>query len=255
MSEFGLNRPRHQLNHLSWIGEVMKKVFKSLMPILATVIPTLTCASPQTLVNRPAGQPKGLVIIAPAKKYLMQERLFEGLAQSLSRQGLIVVRFNWDIQTLSEPALELQRAAVDIKSVITEAQKYFKASPQNTVLISKSFSTKAITPSLSLAKSHVLLTPNCSTEAPFQSIYGQILENKNFRTSIFISNEDPNCDVKQIHQAMIQLKNPPVLHISHGDHNFVLQPSPQTLNPSSNSYRYQDATIQMVTTQVLTDLF
>lgn len=218
-------------------------------------IPTLACSTPQTFINRPIGPSKGLVIIAPAKKYLMHERLFEGLAQNFSRHGFIVVRFNWDAQTLSDPTLELQRAASDIKSVIINAQKYFKVDPRNTILISKSFSTKSIFSSISLASTHVLLTPNCSLESPFQKSYGQIIENKNIKTSIFISSEDPYCDVRQIHETLVMTRNPPVLYLSHGDHNFTLQASSSNLNSFTDIYRYQDAIIQMVTIQVLVDFY
>lgn len=230
----------------------MKTIITSLV-LAVRLSPLMACALPQTLVNRPVGNPKGLVVIAPAKKYLMRERLFEGLAQSLSKQGLLVVRFNWDVETLSDPSLELQRAAEDMKKVIIESQKYFKASPQQTVLISKSFSTKALAPSLNLARAHVLLTPNCSEEIPFAAMYGPILQNRNFKTSIFISNEDPNCDVRQIHQSLIQLTNPPSLYLSHGDHNFVLATQEKTTRGPQNIYQYQDAIIEMVTIQVLTE--
>lgn len=233
-------------------GDIMKIFFEFF--ILATSLyPMIVSALPKTLVNQPIGNPKGLVVIAPAKKYLMQERLFEGLAQSLSKQGLLVVRFNWDTETLSDPSLELQRAAEDMKMVITESQSYFKVNPQQTVLISKSFSTKALGPSLNLAKAHVLLTPNCSAESPFAAMYGPILQSRDFKTSIFISNEDPNCDVRQIHQSLIQATNPPSLYLSHGDHNFVIPTQTISDQAPQNIYQYQDAIIQMVTVQVLTE--
>lgn len=231
----------------------MKKIITTLVFTVSLSTKMMASAYPQTLVNRPAGNPKGLVVIAPAKKYLLNERLFEGLAQNLSKQGLLVVRFNWDTDTLRNPSLEIQRAAEDIKKVIIESQKRFKASPQQTVLISKSFSTKALVPSLNLARAHVLLTPNCSEEFPFAAMYGPILQNRNFKTSIFISNEDPNCDVRQIHQSLIQLTNPPSLYLSHGDHNFVLETQANTTRVPQNIYQYQDAIIGMVTVQVLTE--
>lgn len=233
----------------------MKKLSVICILIALELIPKISVGSPQAIVNRPIGISRGLVVIAPAKKYLMQERLFEGLAQSLSKQGLVVVRFNWDSQTLTDSSLELQRAALDIQAVVSAAQRYFRVKPQNTVIISKSFSTKALGPSLQLAKAHILMTPNCSAEQPFLSTYSKIIENKNLKTSIFISNEDPYCDVKQIHQAFIQLKNTPSLYLTHGDHNFVLQTQGQNANPSPYIYHYQDSIIQMITTQVFTDLF
>ncbi len=232
----------------------MKIIIASLI-LAVSLSPLMATALPQTLVNHPAGNPKGLVVIAPAKKYLMQERLFEGLAQNLSKQGILVVRFNWDTETLSNPSVELQRAAEDIRKVILESQKYFKASPQQTVLISKSFSTKALGLSLNLARAHVLLTPNCSADSPFAAMYGPILQNRNFKTSIFISSEDPNCDVRQIHQSLIKVKNPPSLYLSHGDHNFVISAQENASRVQQNIYQYQDAIVQMVTIQVLTEFF
>lgn len=230
------------------------KFFIIYLALAVSFISATTRATPQTVINQPTGAPRGLVVIAPAKKYLMQERLFEGLAQNLSRQGLIVVRFNWDSQTLSDPALELQKAAEDVKNVVSQAQRYFRAGPQHTILISKSFSTKALGPSLGLAKAQVLLTPNCSAEAPFAKTYEQFLQHTNFKTSIFISNEDPYCDVRQIRQAKIQTPNPPELYLTHGDHNFVEQTQNTVSAKPQNIYQFQDAVIQMVTVQVLKEL-
>lgn len=168
-----------------------------------------------------------------------------GILMDLVKNGEVI-----GIEVLS---IELQRAAEDMKKVISESQRHFKASPQQTVLISKSFSTKALGPSLNLARAHVLLTPNCSIEFPFKAMYGSILQNRNFKTSIFISNEDPNCDVKQIHQSLIQAANPPSLYLTHGDNNFEIPAQANMTRVPQNIYIYQDAIIHMVTAQVLTE--
>lgn len=222
---------------------------KNLVGILLISLAQSAFCKPQTIVDRPDRTSKGLVIIAPAKKYLMQERLFEQLAQSLVKEGFIVVRFNWDAQTLGDPSLELQRAAHDLQTVVQESQKDFNFGRQNTIIISKSFSTKVLGNALDLAKTQLLLTPNCSSEAPFSVVYGKIIEDKKITSSIFISSEDPYCDVRQIHQALALTKNPPSAHFTHGDHNFV---TPVSIN-SSPSFIYQDSIIDMVTNQVLID--
>ena len=233
----------------------MKKILNIISSILL-MTSNSAFANPQTIVNQPQGVSKGLIVIAPAKKYLMQERLFEGIAQNLAKQGFVVVRFNWDNQTLTDPALEFKRASNDFYTVVSEAQKYFKAGRQNTVIISKSFSTKALGLVENLAKAQVLLTPNCSPEVPFLGTYGSILQRKDIKTSIFISSEDPYCDVKQIHQSLIQVQNSPTLYLSHGDHNFVIPNPPTNLSiHDSGNFIYQDTVIQMVTIQVLSDFF
>lgn len=76
----------------------------------------------ETLVDMPSIQPKGLVVVAPAKKYLMHERLFLNLARKISESGYIVVRLNWSELTLSDPEFEAERAAADINQVIKNNQ-------------------------------------------------------------------------------------------------------------------------------------
>jgi hypothetical protein len=201
----------------------------------------------RTIVNTPTVPVRGLVVIAPAKKYLMEERLFVGLATKLAQSGMIVVRFNWADSTLANPATELSLAARDIAHVLKSAQARFKVGPNKTVLVSKSFSTKALGLSFHLANHHILLTPNCSTEAPFAKIYGNILQAPGKTVSLFISNEDPYCDVGQIYDVMKSLSRRPALFTTHGDHNFVLP----TRNPN---YLFQDQIINLVTTDAVIHL-
>lgn len=219
---------------------------------LIALMPITLWAQPKILVAKPTTQLKGLVIIAPAKKYLMEERLFSELSRQLSHRGFIVVRFNWSEDTLLDPNLELQRAARDIYKVVSESQRYFRIDSSSTVLISKSFSTKSLGLSLNLAMNHILLTPNCSKESTFASTYGSILKRPDLKMSIVISNEDPNCYVKQIYSALGQLANPISLFTTHGDHNFVTSQT-QAFGKFS-PFIYQDQVVQFVTIQALVNL-
>lgn len=230
----------------------MSKVFGIISMVL--VLPISLWAQPKILVTRPATQIKGLVVIAPAKKYLMKERLFTELSRQLSNQGLVVIRFNWSEDTLLDQNLEHQRAARDIYKVVSESQRYFRVDSKSTILVSKSFSTKSIGPSLNLAKHHILLTPNCSSEATFASTYGSILMRTDLKMSIVISNEDPNCDVKQIYSTLGLLANPPSLFTTHGDHNFVASQLQNQLQGKFSPFIYQDQVVQFVVVQTLVNL-
>ena len=189
------------------------------------------------LINKPNNKAFGLVVIAPGKKYLMRERLFSRLAEKLSKKGYVVVRFNWSKSTLTDEKLELQKASEDIKNVTEYFQNKFKFKSDKTILISKSFSTKALDLSIQLAKTHVLLTPNCSVEAPFEKTYNRILMNFDVLTHVIISNEDPYCDVRQIYRTLEQAKVLPRIMTTKGDHNFVLNQS---------DFRHQDQVINYV---------
>lgn len=225
---------------------------RALISILFVLIGNFSHANPQsiiTILGMPTTPVKGLVVIAPAKKYLMRERLFEELATSLTNAGFIAVRFNWGESTLLVPELELQRAANDISEVAKYFQQKFGISSGRTVIVSKSFSTKALTPSIPLASHHVLLTPNCSIEAPFLTTYQELLLRPDISLSIFISNEDPNCDVRQIYETLSVLPRGPTLFITHGDHNFVSL----STELAPRSFKYQDQIIELVTSQILTE--
>lgn len=201
----------------------------------------------KTILGRPQGTPRGLVIIAPAKKYLMRERLFSALATNLNNAGFYTVRFNWKESTLAIPELELQRAAQDIFEVTRYYQLKLGVTANRTVIVAKSFSTKALGLSAALATQQVLLTPNCSAEATFKNTYQDILQNPSISLSIFISNEDPNCDVHQIHDTLKNLSRLPTLYMTHGDHNFVLT----SANGASQNFLFQDQTVQLATSQIL----
>lgn len=196
----------------------------------------------ETLVNKPNGPVRGLVVIAPAKKYLMQERLFSLLAEALASRGFLTVRFNWSSDTLQTTELELQRAARDIQIVTSNAQRTFGFRPEQTILISKSFSTKAVDPSLFLAKNHILLTPNCSAEAPFHQTYRSILQKSDIRLKMVISVDDPYCNVNEIYQTLNAIGRPQLLTTAKGDHNFVVLNS----TTGTSNYAFQDLVIRYV---------
>ena len=145
-------------------------MFKKILFIIAVLV-MKTGQATETIIEIPDTNPKGLVIIAPAKKYLMRERLFTNLSAQLKASGYITVRFNWTPSTLENPALEIERAQHDLDQVVRDAQSRFNISSEQTVIISKSFSTKALAPVISKARHHILLTPNCSIEQPFLSTY------------------------------------------------------------------------------------
>jgi hypothetical protein len=178
----------------------------------------------------------------------MKERLFANLSKKLNQLGFITVRFNWTPLTLEAPELEQMRAAADIYKITKSAQVEFNMPAEKTVLISKSFSTKALTPSISLAKTHILLTPNCSTAEPFQITYNNILNRNDISLSIFISNEDPYCDIHQIHDTLSTLTKTPNLYTTHGDHNFVMQSIPGQFD-----FAFQDQVINLVSSQISID--
>jgi len=199
----------------------------------------------ETILDKPIGVAKGLVIIAPAKKYLMRERLFSELSQKLKVAGYATVRFSWSSDTFKTPDLELQRAARDINFVVKAAQHQLGFKPARTILISKSFSTKALDPSLSLAQMHILLTPNCSAEAPFRSTYAKILARTDILLRILISAEDPYCNVNEIRQTLKPLFKLGSLGVTpRGDHNFTL------FNGTIPNYVYQDLVIRNILAQI-----
>ena len=221
---------------------------KSLLTLAAIITlshHSLAADDINVIVDLPLTASKGLVVIAPAKKYLMQERLFSAMAKKLRESGYTTVRFNWSAKTLTEPELELTRASEDMYKVITEAQTKFNVSAEKTILISKSFSTKALSASVSLAKTHIMLTPNCTADTTFEQTYSDILSNDAISLSMMISNEDPNCDVRQIHGALAKLSRLPGLFTTRGDHNFVLRTS-----DGQSNFTFQDQVIELVSKQI-----
>ena len=216
-------------------------MFKNYFVLLATIFFSTQTMSMETIINKPAGVARGLVVIAPAKKYLMRERLFSELAAKLTNEGYLTVRFNWSPDTLQVPMMELQRAARDINYIVRTAQKYYGFLPEQTILISKSFSTQAIEESTSFAKTQILLTPNCSADAPFRQVYWNVLNRTDLLLRMYISNEDPYCKVDEIRQTLNILLKASLLGVTHGDHNFAVK------TPSNEiSYAYQDQVVNSI---------
>ncbi len=210
--------------------------------LILTVAVSIQARAVETMTSKPLGAIKGLVIIAPAKKYLMQERLFSSLAENLAIRGFLTIRFNWSEDTPQISELELQRAERDIQNVILNAQKTYGFQSDQTTLITKSFSTKAIGHSLALAKNHILLTPNCSVEAPFQKTYSNVLNDSNIQLKMIISVDDPYCNVNEIYETLNSLGRSQLLATTKGDHNFIVIEQ----STGSASYVFQDFVSQYV---------
>lgn len=201
----------------------------------------------EAILTIPEQKPKGLVVIAPAKKYLMRERLFAELLTQLTEAGFVTVRFNWGTETLFNPELELTKAAEDLNEVVHYAQQRYGFTTANTVIVTKSFSTKVLGASIALAHQHVLLTPNCSVETTFSSTYAEVLRSS-AQVNILISNTDPNCDVGQIYGELQVLQKRPALMTTKGDHNFVV-----TDAHGEAVYDYQNQVIELVTMLIETE--
>lgn len=177
------------------------------------------------IVKKPEGKgPFPLLIIAPAKKYTMQGRLFNELAEGAVDMGYYTVRFNWQFVTRSLAESEgLSLEAQDIINVL----KYFKADKRidtsKVVLAAKSFGSRvAMTGPYKEFDSFLLITPNCSQSQTFQELYGALYSWRK-PVHIVISNNDPYCNVHQIYQSMRYASLNMTIFTLFGDHNFVLQ--------------------------------
>jgi len=215
----------------------MKKVLSTLL--LITLITQIANALEVTTTVPNTLEPKGLIIIAPAKKYLMHERLFEQLTNQLTEKKYVVVRFDWSSDTFTVPSLEKEKASQDLNYIVSRAQALFNMPPSKTILISKSFSTKIISDHLERAKLHILLTPNCSTKEPFALNYKNTLDRaKNWK--IVISLEDPYCQVDQIIQEISSRQRLDDLFLTHGNHNF------ETIVENEIIHPFQDLVIKKI---------
>jgi alpha/beta superfamily hydrolase len=220
-------------------------VYKQILILFALFSLRPQAGAVEILVSQPSGETRGLVVIAPAKKYLMHERLFETLANALTKEGYVAFRFNWSKDTLRDPHLEMQRASSDMLEAIKIAQQRTGFHANRTVLISKSFSTKVIHPSLIYAQTHILLTPNCSAEAPFQKVYSEVLSFAGLRVKIYLSEKDPYCDVDHVRQALRHMSKSSALVVTQGDHNFV-----EMKGEFKKSFQPQDDVIRSITKEV-----
>ncbi len=84
-----------------------------------------------------------LLVIAPAKKYLMDGRLFERIANEAASLGYYVVRFNWSFTKQGvEPKLDLITEANELSSVMEHYTKEPFIDRKMVILAAKSFGSK-----------------------------------------------------------------------------------------------------------------
>lgn len=164
---------------------------------------------------------KGLIIIAPAKKYTMHKPLFSSLSKKLLKEGFIVVRFNWGfIKHSTEPSKNLVTEAHELNDIVSFFQKKFSKTKRETFLIAKSFGTRVFMKSQINRLGHVsLMTPNCDRQNTFDKTYGRLFQT-HARINISLSIHDPYCQVGQIYDFISSHHNKITLYTTYGDHNF-----------------------------------
>jgi alpha/beta superfamily hydrolase len=185
------------------------KVKDQILDVIVSDIPTRNSLRP-------------LLVIAPAKKYLMDGRLFERLANEAASLGFYVVRFNWSFTKRGvEPKLDLKTEANELSAVMEHYVKEPFIDSKKVVLAAKSFGSKvAMHGPYKAASAVLLMTPNCDAKETFSEIYGPLLGGKKI-LNITISTSDPNCDVNQIYRsANIFDKDRVTIHTLYGGHNF-----------------------------------
>ncbi|MBI2070293.1 MAG: alpha/beta hydrolase [Elusimicrobia bacterium] len=203
-------------------------------PCLACKKETIqTAAGPiETAVSRPKGKgPFPLLVIAPAKQYTMEGKIFEELAHGAAGLGYYVVRFNWGyIPKKSEPSADLSAEAKELDAVIEHFRKESKVDAGRVVLAAKSFGTKvAMLGPEQKARALLLLTPNCDAERTFRKTYQPVFASTK-KAHVVISVNDPYCDINQIHEALKDLGSRVTVHTLFGDHNFVLKSAASDIN-------------------------
>lgn len=187
------------------------------------------------IVNAPKGKgPHPLLVIAPAKKYLMDERLFSELAKQAAAAGFLAVRFNWGFAAKgAEPSKNFANEAADLNDVAQHYIRLNQTQKLKVFLAAKSMGSRAamqaaLTPYAGL----LLLTPNCDKKDTFAKTYAPVFKAKR-PVHIAISVDDPYCEVKQIYKSSEKLAPHLTLHTLKGDHNFVVD----------GEYRNQNAAI------------
>jgi len=163
-----------------------------------------------------------LLVFAPAKKYLMDGRLFERIASEAASLGYYVVRFNWSFTKQGvEPKLDLMTEANELSAVIEHYSKEPFIDRKKVILVAKSFGSKvAMRGPYKAASAVLLITPNCDAKETFSEIYGPLLSGEK-KLNITISTADPNCDVNQIYRSANSFdKNRVNIHTLYGGHNF-----------------------------------
>lgn len=191
------------------------------------------------LIDRPEGAgPFPLLIIAPAKGYLMKERLFEKLAIEAKEAGFLSVRFDWGFsQKGGDPSKDYKDEASEIESVTRHFLKRGDVNESKVILAAKSMGSKAaMKSSLAYYWALLLLTPNCDQANTFRKLYAPIFSARK-PVQITISRTDPYCEIEQIYEAAKDLTQTLSIHTLEGDHNFVDEKSP-------NKFSNQDAAVE-----------
>ncbi len=168
------------------------------------------------------GSLRPLLVIAPAKKYLMDGRLFERIANEAASLGYYVVRFNWSFTKQGvEPKLDLMAEANELSAVREHYTKEPFIDRKRIILAAKSFGSKvAMRGPYKGASAVLLMTPNCDAKETFSEIYGPLLNGPKI-LNITISTSDPNCDVNQIYKSANSFdKNRVTIHTLYGGHKF-----------------------------------
>lgn len=175
------------------------------------------------LVNEPTGKgPHPLLIIAPAKKYLMKERLFERLALAARNNGFLVVRFNWLFaKSGGEPSPGFADEAEQLGAVISRYAGRSDVRKDAVFLAAKSMGSKiAMKAELSSLRGLLLLTPNCDGKDGFGEAYAPAFAAKK-PVHVAISKDDPYCAVQQIYAFAKDHPQAMTLQVLEGDHNFA----------------------------------
>lgn len=211
----------------------MKKIFLCLFLLSLFVLPAqatktklmdLRRGDYEIITHKAKGKkPFPLLVIAPGKEYDISGSLFADLATAAAARGYFVARFNWGFVTNKDKASkDLSTEANDLKTVVDYFSQQKDIDPKRVFYVAKSFGTKVLMKkAYEKAAGLVLLTPNCSSKEPFGQTYGALAKKK-IPVLIVISNEDPHCDVSQIHKSLGSFSKKYLnIHTLFGDHNFA----------------------------------
>jgi dienelactone hydrolase len=186
-----------------------------------------------TIVHRPQGNgPFPLLLIAPAKEYTMTGDLFRLLGERAAEAGYLAVRFNWRfVSEKKGPSVDLRQESDDLVRVMAHFAARSDVDPSLTVLAAKSFGARAaMLAAVDQAQALILLTPNCSVDQPFRSLYRPLLK-RHRPVHMVIAAGDPYAILSQIQDALPDLGPQADLDLlPHGDHNFATGNAGSTAN-------------------------
>jgi alpha/beta superfamily hydrolase len=169
--------------------------------------------------------PHPLLVIAPAKEYTMAGPIFMALEAGALKLGYKVVRFNWGFVTnKAQPSPELQAEDQELERVLNHFATQSDVDRSRVVLAAKSFGSRvAMRGAHRKARGILLLTPNSSAQAPFETTYAPLLGDER-PLHIVISASDPYGDRNQLLAALPRLGGRTTLTmLPAGDHNFKLE--------------------------------